>query len=292
MQDKEETAKAESISFSEYLDVDVVNNSRLKAMGTSPLHYLTYPYREQRDTASKKLGRPIHTAVLEPEKFDKSIEIWSGGFTQRGEPTMSKNSTDYKQLIERATLEGREVMDQGQASLCLDVQHHVWAHRVANKLLAKPAEAEISVFWTHRFGIKCKARIDILNAGKYLADLKSAVDITQDVFGRAAYKFEYHVQGAFYQDSVEVLTGKKLPYYIVAVEKQAPFDVVVYEVPDHVLDLGRDVYEQRLMRVVECTKTGMWPGVCGSIAELELPHWAYSEEEGRITMPDGTGVSA
>ena len=69
-----------------------------------------------------------------------------------------------------------------------------------------------------------------------------------------------------------------MPVYIIAAEKTPPFDCVVYEVPQQALDVGRGVFEDRLMRVAKCRESGKWPGAGEGIETLELPNWVFEDE--------------
>lgn len=278
-------ARAEYITFSDYRAAEGINGSWLKEMGTSPLHFHTAPTRERKDTPALRIGRPIHTAVLEPELFDAVTAVWEGGLTKKGEPTMSKNSSDYKRWAKAMAAEGRQPLEADEQWLCRRIRRAVMEHPIASKMVAD-AEPELSIFWTHPIGIERKSRLDLLRRARFVADLKTALDISPEKFGRQAHKLGYHVQGADYQDAAKALTGLTLPYYIIAVEKVEPFDVAVYELPDAILDVGRAKYCNNLRKVKECRETGIWPGVGDDIQTLEFPPWAFDDEE----VLDWTGV--
>ncbi len=264
------------IPFSEYLADGRVSNSWLKEMKRSPLHFITYPDRPRKDTPALKIGRPIHTSVLEPERFDSSIVSWHGGFTQSGKPSKSKGLASYKLLAAKAKANDQEILDEDQVLQCHSMRKAVFDHPVARGMIVG-AKVERSIFWTSRIGVNMKIRPDIWQP-ELFADLKSTEDASIETFWRSALKFEYHVQGAIYQDGLKALTGKTLPFHIIAVEKNAPFDVVVYHVPDALLDLGRSIYEQRLLRGHSCRHNGKWPGAMpNGIATLEYPSYVFTE---------------
>ena len=48
--------------------------------------------------------------------------------------------------------------------------------------------------------------------------------------------WRYDLQGAIYQELVYQETGRRLPFYIAAVSKEAPPDIGVYQVPQDELD--------------------------------------------------------
>ena len=58
----------------------------------------------------------------------------------------------------------------------------------------------------------------------------------------------YDIQGAIYQRVVEEATGKRLPFYIVAVTKEKVPDVAVIEIPQSVLDTALKVVEAKIDR--------------------------------------------
>lgn len=281
------SAIAKQDTFAEYRAAEGVNNSWLAEMSKSALHFSTYPERTRKDTPALRIGRPIHTAVLEPELFDAVTTVWEGGLTLDGKPTTNKNSNAFKEFAAQAAADGRQVLDPDEVWLCRRIRRAVCEHPEAMGLLAK-SETEMSIYWDHPVGIRCKSRLDVFYGGGHCADLKTALDITPDAFAKAAYRYGYHVQAAMYQDAAFALTGNVLPYFIIAVEKVEPLDVAVYELPDAILDIGRAKYCRNLRKVKSCRESGIWPGVGGDVQTLEFPNWAFDEEE----VLDWTGVEA
>src|SRR5690606_13913347 len=102
--------------------------------------------------------------------------------------------------------------------------------------------------------------------------------------------YHYHVQAAFYLDGLRAngIDVEPEPVHIV-VEKSPPFDVVVYRIPEHVVELGRRTYRGWLERLVECRTTGQWPGRAEGEVELVLPEWCFATgDDGlELVMPDG-----
>lgn len=267
------SAIAKTIPFAEYRAAPGLNSSWLKRMGKSALEFnanIPFP-----DKPHFRKGRHVHTAVLEPILLRDQLAIWEGGLTAKLERTMSKNSTAFKTFKAECDLAGKEVVTAKEFQEYLDLADLVHGDEDAHRFLSG-GKSEQSIFWMHRLGIECKARVDYLGPS-WMADLKTVRNAHPDDFARQAFDLEYHVQGAFYQDAVEALTGKRVPYYIVAVEKEAPYDVAVYELPDDILDIGRSVYEDRIVKVLHCRKSGEWPGVTNGVTVLEFPDYAFTQ---------------
>lgn len=88
-------------------------------------------------------------------------------------------------------------------------------------------------------GVKFLGYVDSLHSDSAIVDLK----IIKDVFGKAwnndikAYEswvdaYGYVLQGAVYQELVRQMTGKKLPFFIAAVDKKPVMNHELIHIPD------------------------------------------------------------
>ena len=103
------------------------------------------------------------------------------------------------------------------------------------------------------FGVPWKAKIDVLMPGVRIVDLKTVKDfgdIWDPDYGRRSWieAWGYDIQGAIYQKIVEINTGKKLPFYLVAVTKEKIPDVKVIQIPQHVLDAALNMVDAKIER--------------------------------------------
>ncbi len=262
------------ISFDAYKKSEGVNWSSLKHLLKSPAHYRAHGLMKDSDTTSKKLGRAVHLAVLEPEKFAASVVVWDGG-TRRG-----KEWEAFK-----AANAGREILTEDEHADCLAIAAAVRGDVHAARYLTGGA-AEQSVAWTHSvpavagfpaWSIGMKGRLDYAVPGLAVVDLKSTRDGSLEGFGREVWKYGYHIQCAIYVDGYAAATGETLPAVILAVESAAPHVVTVYRIPDEVLAIGRETYRDLLSRLHLCRTEDRWPGYSDGEALLTLPRWAAPE---------------
>ena len=179
-----------------------------------------------------------------------------------------------------------------KGTLYADFQH---AERVINAVECQPLmmeflEGEKQVIKTAKlFGVDWKIKMDVYN-GERIVDFKTAKDfepVYKEGFGKVSFieAYGYDIQGAVYQKVVELNTGKKLPFYIVAVTKEKVPDVAVIEIPQSVLDTALKVVEAKIDRF-DLIKTGdIDPEGCGkcefckSTKVLTEP-MVYESEEG------------
>ncbi len=109
------------------------------------------------------------------------------------------------------------------------------------------------------FGLPWKVKMDVYN-GSRIVDLKVVRDfesIWDKGYGRRSWieYWGYDVQGAVYQKVVELVTGKQLPFFLVAVTKEKIPDVKIIEIPQHILDAALGMVEAKIERF-DLIKTG------------------------------------
>lgn len=276
-----------SISFEKYVELEGDNWSSLKPLRRSPAHYRHAKEVGRGDTASLKLGRAVHLAVLEPEKFASRCVLWDGG-RRYGKAWDAFCVENY----------GREILKADEFELCQRISEAVHANPSAHRYLTGGAP-EQSIFWTdERTKRRLKGRIDYVSPGTALVDLKTTRDASPSAFGRDFWRLGYHGQFALYMDGYVEVTGDALPFVVIAVESEPPNVVQVYTVPDEVIEAGREEYSALLERLAECEASGTWPGYAETDLELTLPKWALGdsdediEELGLVVGGDGAGADA
>jgi hypothetical protein len=114
--------------------------------------------------------------------------------------------------------------------------------------------------------------------------LKSARDVRPFIFGTAAARLGYHLQWAYYLDGFETITGERPLVREIAVESAEPHDVVVYDIPDDVIEQGRADYQALVRQLLDCEARKEWLGVAqGTEQVLTLPTWAYPQASDDLT---------
>ena len=109
-----------------------------------------------------------------------------------------------------------------------------------------------------------------------IVDVKTCTDASAEGFARSIATLGYDLQAAFYQDGIKAITGRTLPFYFIAVEKDAPQAATVYRASEAVIDVGRAKYRGALQLLQWCRTNNRWPAYQpnGEIETIELPRWA------------------
>lgn len=264
------------VPFSVYESWPGLRKSRIWTLITAtPRHYkweLDNP--EEVETEALVFGSAVHAAVLEPDRFE--AEYITGGPVN---PTTGKTyGRDSKKFQEWAATCGGEPISQEAYDACLAMRQSVLVHPIAAMLL-KAGEAEVSMRWRDiDTAMQMKGRVDWLVKKNVLVDLKTARSAAPGPFGRQAYILGYHVQAALYFDGLRTITGREpaAPIFI-AVEKEPPYCVAVYEIEEEDLELGRAQYRFALERIKACEQANDWPGYSNELLDLHLPSWKGQE---------------
>lgn len=251
--------------------VDVVNFSTLKEMAVSPKRYKYRLANPKPQTKPMAFGVAIHTAVLEPERFGEEYVMFTGKQRRGKVWDAFKADNAGKQILTRA--------EYVEASRVRDA---VRADRVVREYLDF-GEPELAMVWRdEETGVLCKGRMDwrCSDPDRVLVDLKSTRSIEAFAFTRSAARLLYHVQFSFYADGFRAITGKDPVFKTIAVEQEAPHDCAVYNIPDEVMDFGRDEYRSLLVKLKHCRAEDKWPGYADGVElEFQLPAYLMNEDD-------------
>lgn len=252
-----------------YEDIPAVRWSHLKAMRISPLAYQHAVTTDGGDSKVMRIGSAAHCLALEPDKFDAQFSVWSGirrgkgwlAFEEKHGDTTILNDTEY--------------------TTAWQIADAVRSHPVASQIVGR-GDVEVPMRWTDpRTGIECKARADQISDGR-IVELKTTAAFEPARFAAHVARMGYHGQLAFYNDGATecgMHEITRLPTMI-TVQSSPPYDVIVYEVPEHVVGAGRMLYQRLLDQLAECRSRNAFGGIAPDAPlELVLPEWAYTMDD-------------
>lgn len=138
---------------------------------------------------------------------------------------------------------------------------------------------ERSIYWD-----RWKARPDLYFEGPEVVsmwDLKTTRELipsnlikAQADLGKELAQYGYHIQAAIHSAGVEALTGKRVTCNIIWVSKQAPHHVLITELDEAALEVGRRLADRAMRTWQACRESGEWPGVSRDVINIGLPRWA------------------
>lgn len=282
------------INEREYRAINAVNQSTLKAMERSPLHYRHRLDHPEDVTEPMRLGSLAHCACLEPNEVQRRFVVWAP-VDEDGEPVKDdRRGNKYKVFAAQAAIDGREVIKQRDLDAAWEIREALVHNKLAARYL-KRGESETVLLWRdEETGLPCKARIDWIShsVADVLLELKTAADVSPRAFQQAFAKNGYDVQAAFYADGYKACTGRDPGGKVIAIENAGPFDSVVYDL-NEVIDTGREIYRDYMRKLAECRAANRWPGQAEDAEQiLRLPRWRdpFEEDEAAEPMFEGLEV--
>ena len=247
-----------------HADQTAVSSTVLKQILRSPAHMKAFQDQPHKTTPSRLIGNALHSAVLEPEKFDHDYIVWDGG-DRRG-----KVYTSFVAENPGKSILTREEMDDvlGMCEAVLSYTEYPIGH------LLRTGINERAFFWTDKqTGVRCKIKPD--NVNDYcILDLKSTDDARPFAFERQIAALGYDFQAAMYQDGHQNETGRLQDFYFIAVEDAPPYGVYVHQASPEMLAKGYADYRRALDLYQNCLKTGQYPGYEKPFSVINLPKWA------------------
>ena len=257
------------MSHEEYQQIGALNYSGAKIILVSPLHYKTWLTAERDESPALKTGRLVHLASLQPDVFDATVRIL---------PECDRRTKDGKAIYEAfvSTLKpSEECIKKDEMDEVLAVAESA---QLGIETIAKGFEAArmVEQTYTAKFGgVNIKGRPDLVLVkpdGAIVVDVKTTQDASPKAFAKDVANYKYHLQAAFYMQ----LTGAT-EFYIVAVEKNAPYAHAIYKFDEAAIEAGRALMRTACAVYGDCNLYGTWPGYASTPQILSLPKWAFSD---------------
>jgi len=262
-----------------------LSRSSLLHMLKTPLHY-KYAKENPEESRTKALnfGVAFHAQVLEPHTYADRIAI---------KPDSKKTTKAGKE--EHAIFEyhnrNKVIITKDEDQSIFDMAESIRKSSSAMDLLTggfNEISAYSNIESVSGQDVFCKARADyIIPSGNILVDVKTTISASFEDFQRAAYKYKYHIQTAYYCDIFTKVTGQEYDSFaFICVEKSPPYAVKCYVVDKTFIAAGRVEYTRALQLYADCVKNNKWDGYEDRYHTLTLP--AYAE---RRIFEDKKGVA-
>lgn len=189
-----------------------------------------------------------------------------------------------KEARDQAHAEGKIPALEAEHRRATKMQTRLFRHPYVRDLFAQGGESELSAFATDPVtGVDLRARFDrvVERDGKLIIiDYKTAMDASPHGFERAAAKFKYHVQDAFYRKVAKLAGLHDEPEFIfIAQEKVPPYLPAVYQYDDLAIAEARSQVDTAIRMFADCTQRDDWRGYDDGLQTMALPTWAWDEVE-------------
>lgn len=248
-----------------------VSQSELKAIVShSPEHYRHYQRNPRPEKESLKLGRAYHTALLEPERYEK---IYHKG------PDVDRRTTrgrsDWQKAVDFSEANNLELLAPEDYNAPIHMRDHIFSNLPHIAELFSGGVPEKSSFGFLE-ETPFKIRKDYYRPQQHqIVDLKSTRSAAPQDFERDIRKFRYHWQAAVYTDLVHAITGEPPEFFIVACEKTAPYGTAIYKIRFDLLAIARKEIRAAIKLWRQCFEKNHWPGYSAVPSEVGAHKWEW-----------------
>jgi hypothetical protein len=236
---------------------------------------------EEDDKPHFNVGKAAHDMLLMGTDWILKYHVLPEGFSAAASKKFAYAIEDRDAAIES----GIPVLRYQDAKVVHAVTKAIGANRDAINALSNGLP-EMTLAWQDKeTGVWLRARPDwlpnsIINGApvRVVTDLKflAQTHCRPHGFSKALFDFGYHQSAAFYDDGIEAIYGQRATNWLfIAVEKDAPHSVSVYELPQQDVERGRFQNRQAIRTFADCLAADKWPSYTSEeIQMIGLPVWA------------------
>lgn len=266
-----------------YFPFKAFSNSLGTALRKSPATCKRSMEGEWEDTPALAFGSASHRALLESQVYKDTYRVFKGDLRSNAQKAL------YAELVEKVG--ARNVIREKDAIDIEAMQAELRRHRAARTILDLNGLSELAVLWKHEpSGLLIKQKIDRLAIDVGIViDYKTTRDANPYTFGKHAYKYGYHRQGALYLMGLSSLGIKLKDFVIIAQERETPQAISVMRLENDALEAGRVEVNALIAEFATRLESGDWPeaphvqqfweveGHDKIIVDVDIPKWAYTE---------------
>lgn len=263
------------ISIENYHSGPGLSRSSLLEFQKSPFHFwYKLNNKEQKEPVDiiRKMnaldfGNALHTFILERETFyDRYVVM------EKVNRTTKEGKSSYAAHKEFAEKHSRQI-------ICKEAFHEIQfmsasidTHPDARSLISD-AVYEKSVYWNDpNTDLFCKVRPDIWHSNM-ICDLKTCLSGSFKDFQRSVISYGYHIQAGMIQEAIKHVLGEKIKNFVyVAIEKEPPYAVAIYQLDEMAVEEGIARFRHILSGVKQCIDENNWPSYQSGV--INLPAWA------------------
>lgn len=254
------------LSNKEYHSIHThISHSGMCELLRSDSHYATYLLQKGDDEDEFNLGSAAHTAVLEPDEYQKQYVLYNGR-------RAGKEWEEFKKANP-----GKIIFKEGERDRVEGIRKAIESFPDFPIMKAiRSGESEKSIFWVCKeTGAPCRIRLDSINQFA-IFDLKTIDDSRPFKVLHQVMRMDYDLQAYMYTAGTKAFTGKELPFNFVFIEDKPPHGVWLYTAGRTLLESGREKFLRGAKAFLRFNMADP-KGYEGAFSVIEAPIWRQRE---------------
>ena len=247
------------------------------------------------DTAAKRLGSVVHTAIFEPDLLEEEYFILPQPdatiHTKADGSASSKpaGTAKYKEACEavRAENVGKKETGYDLMAKAMTMRDQVNSNDTASLLVQSEGMVEATILHTDsEFGIPWKIRPDkISDVASANVNAKTTENAKHDVFSHQAFRFGYHISESLYHWILNDAGIEVRNSLLLVVESTGAHEVVVYQQDEALMDMGLQLVMKYARHIADAIERDEWKGLAVDIELLHPPMYAFNKVDEELALP-------
>ena len=240
------------------------------------------PKREQKPHFN--IGKGVHDLLLLHGLFPKNYHILPEGYD--GRLVKWRGAKEDRQAAEAKDI---PVLTFPQYRMINEMAEQVEKNELAKALLISGTPEITVIAKDPETGVMMRARPDVLpDTMDILPDIKTTISAHPEAFEKQSTNLGYFQSAAHYIDCVDLVFGeptKKRRFVLIAVEKEPPHLVQIYQLDDEAIQMGRMLNRRSLNTFAECLRSGVWPAYSrpeNPVLHLSMSRWKHAQINQRV----------
>lgn len=264
-----------------------------KIWNWSPAHYWDTSYlNPDRDTSDdsgaadeakgRRLGRAVHTLLLDPAEFERSFTTRPGAF----DSWRTKAAREWRA---EHVLAGYTVLEPAEMLLVKGMTEALRGHAIHRDGILDGA-IELSMIWKDaKTGVWLKSRPDAIPiSAPMFGDIKCVADARRLAVQRSMNEYAYDMQMALGSIGYETVIGREIEdFVLIFVESKRPFAVAVRPIDGERIKWAKLKLRHSIDTFARCWEEGRWPSYDADDGEKIM---LSGEERTRLTILRDSGL--
>lgn len=263
-----------------HADQTAVGSSNLRLAFDSPKAFRQrFFYREEKPSSEAlRLGKLIHMAALEPERFEATYKVCPDYGDMRSPARRAQRDEWLAQCAPGTVV----VKNQAELDQINAITRSILSHRRGKDFMREGITEMPGFYRDPDTGIRLKIKPDFISVdGIRLNDIKSCLSSEHRAFSNQVYQARYDIQMFMQAEGIYRITGK-FPDVIslIAVEKLPPYEAAIYFFEREDLYQAEVDYHAALKKIKTGIDKNYWPQRQTEIERIKVPQWfVYAASE-------------
>ena len=260
----------EDLPMEKYLEDPGIGSSRHAKMLDTPADYKAELEVKFKSSPALELGTQIHSKCMENDTFNDFYIYESKKFDKRSK----KGKEEFQEFVNEA--EGKTVIPLKNKPIIDAAEKAFWKHYEIPHIM-KGAKIEVTgISEVLGLDLRIKTREDIYTKNGWIYDIKTTSEKPTDAnLSKVIHKYNYHFKAAHHIDVMERCGEEVQGFGWIFITTHLPHThVIIKTMSPKLRNFSRNLYEETLIKLSDCTKENEWNGYTEIIEEIELPPWA------------------